>query len=79
MQTKYAALARQIRYKYGTQAAFAKHVGMNPATMSKKMNGITSFTTDEIEKICDALNISYKRVPFYFFENNVVKTQQKED
>ncbi len=78
MQTKYLALARQIRYKFGTQADFARHIGIDPSTLSKKMNGITSFTSEEIERICDALSISYRRVPFYFFNNNDVKTQRKE-
>lgn len=41
-----------------SQKSLAKEVGMSENTMSLKVNNKGVFNADEIEKICDALNIT---------------------
>ena len=40
-----------------TQCALAKSIGMSDNTLSSRMNLRTPFNTDEIERICDTLDI----------------------
>lgn len=63
----YAKLRGSIREKFGTQEAFAKEMGMNPASMSNKLNGKTEWTRQEIEKACALLEIPLAEAHLYFF------------
>ena len=40
-----------------TQGALAERIGMSENTLSSRMQGASSFNIDEIDKICDVLNI----------------------
>lgn len=63
----YAKLRGRIREVFGGQDAFAKALGMNPATLSKKLNGNSAWTVPEIESSCKSLSIPLNEVSEYFF------------
>ena len=55
-------------YKFfNKQSELAKAINLNPATLSKKLNGESMFTTGEIEDICYALKIQKEEAHEYFF------------
>ena len=58
-----AALLR----KGWTIAALAKEIGINEATLSKKINGHTDFTREEVSKISKALGLSDNEIMAIFF------------
>lgn len=57
----------KIKVKYGGEVAFAKELGINPSTLSSKLNSKSYFTTDEIEQMCSLLDISTVEIGDYFF------------
>ncbi|MCL0330639.1 helix-turn-helix domain-containing protein [Apilactobacillus xinyiensis] len=64
-------------YKDGTTlTSLAKKVGISEGTLRKRLKG-QGFYSEEIIKICDALNIDYKDINQYFFDIRLSKTQQK--
>lgn len=40
-----------------TQEKLAENIGISPNTLSSRMTGASCFDTDEIDKICEVLNI----------------------
>ena len=64
---KFGKLREQIKLVFGTQKAFAEAMGMNVATLNAKLNSKTEWTSLEIEKVCDLLNIPIDDVKEYFF------------
>lgn len=65
---RYGKLRGLIREKYGTQAAFATEIGINPTTLSSKLNGKTDWTRQEIIAGCKALEIPFENAHQYFFK-----------
>ena len=65
---RYAKLRGAIREKYGTQASFAKAMGMNPTTLSTKLRGGTDWTCPEIELACTLIGVSLTEGVSYFFD-----------
>jgi transcriptional regulator with XRE-family HTH domain len=63
----YSALRGQIRAKYKTQADFAVAMGMDPSSLSQKLNGKTEWSAAEIRKACELLSIDPADIPKYFF------------
>lgn len=63
----YRKLRGRIKERYGTQAAFAYAMGLNPSTLSSKLRGKTDWTRGGIEKACELLDIDWKDIPDYFF------------
>jgi hypothetical protein len=63
---KYAKLRGKIREVYGLQSEFAKAMGMNPATLSFKLNGYTSWRQEEMVLACQLLRIPIKEAHVYF-------------
>ena len=59
-------------YKIGT---FAKALNVSHVTLHKKLIGIRDFTSSEIVKICDLLDISRSEMPDYFFCHTVGKME----
>ena len=64
----YDMLRGKIREVYKTETAFAAAMGMNPATMSAKLNNTAPWKREEIEKACELLGIPIEHVHLYFFE-----------
>lgn len=51
---------------FGTQAKFAKAMGMSTVTLSAKLNGTVQFTAPEMNKACEVLGVSVEFIPLYF-------------
>lgn len=64
----YAMLRGKIREVFKTETAFAIAMGMNPATLSSKLNNTTPWKREEIEKACELLGIPIENVHLYFFD-----------
>lgn len=60
-------LRGRIIQKYGSQGAFARHLGKTEQTVTAKLNGRSQFTQDDILKWCNALDIVAEDVGKYFF------------
>ena len=67
MSFSYGNLRERILEKYGTLAKFADLLGMSRTTLSLKLNNFSSFTSDEISKACELLDIEALDIPKYFF------------
>lgn len=63
----YGALREKIKTKFGTIGAFANAIGKDRSTVSQKLNGIVSWTQDEIERACELLEIPKSNIPDLFF------------
>lgn len=63
----YGALRERIRVKFGTIGAFAEAMGKDRSTISQKLNGLVSWTQDEIELACDLLGFPKADIPKFFF------------
>ena len=63
----YGALREKIRKKFGTIGAFADAMGKDRSTVSQKLNGLVSWTQDEMERACELLEIPKSDIPKYFF------------
>lgn len=64
---KYAKLRGRIREKYGTEGKFAKALNITPMSVSRKFNGKTQFSSNEIRLWCELLNIPVEESGDYFF------------
>lgn len=71
MPTDYSKLRGRIVEKYRTQKEFATAFGISKNSMSRKLNGKTRFTTDDIIKISKMLDIDSDDVGKYFFTRKV--------
>lgn len=63
----YSNLIGEIRKKYPTRADFANALGVDPATLSAKLNNKSEWKTEEIVKACDLLDIPLAEASEYFF------------
>ena len=63
----YGALRERIRAKFGTIGAFADAMGKDRSTISQKLNGIVSWTQDEMEAASELLEFPIDDIPRYFF------------
>lgn len=70
---KYEArkLKGRIVEKYGTQGAFAEVLGVAENTVSRKINGVVSFSREDILQWCDLLEINRDHIGDYFFTEEV--------
>lgn len=67
----YAKLKGKIIEKYGSQLEFSKAFGVSENTLSMKLNNKVRFTSDDIIKITDMLDIEKVDVGIYFFTRKV--------
>ena len=63
----YGKLRELIRKKFGTLGKFAEAIGMHRSSLSHKINGLSAWGQDEIEKACSLLGIPLSEVYDYFF------------
>lgn len=63
----YSKLRIRIREMYGTEANFAKDLGISCAQLSAKLNGDCSFRQPQIEKSIKLLKISGDELTTLFF------------
>lgn len=71
MEFDYSKLKGKIIEKYGTQREFAKEFGVSKNSFSMKMNNKISFSTNDILKITNMLNIDKDDISSYFFTQKV--------
>ena len=72
----YSRLRGRIRTYFHTQEAFAKAMGMSMCSLSKKLNGQSEWTADEMRKACDLLEIPVADIHLYFFAPKVEISQR---
>jgi hypothetical protein len=63
----YRKLRGKIKEVFDTNGAFAEALDLDPATLSSKLNNKSEWTTNEIVKACDLLNITLSDAHLYFF------------
>ena len=73
MAFDYSKLLGRIRECGYTQTTLAKKIGINPSTMSEKLNNKFRFSVKEIGAIRKALNIHKSEIGDYFFDEIVQK------
>ena len=67
MAYDYAKLTGRIIEKCGTQAAFAKRMGLSERTVSLKLNNKLAWKQTEIQKAVQILNFRTNEIQAYFF------------
>jgi len=67
----YSTLKGGIKRVFGTQAAFAKALGMAEATLSLKLNNNAEWTQDEMELTLTLLREGPEMIVPYFFARSV--------
>ncbi len=80
MKFDFSKLRGRIVEKYRSQNKFAEALGVNPLTVSRKLNCETPFTTTEISIWCSKLGIPLSEVQAYFFspESSQMETTKEE-
>ena len=63
----YSKLKGRIVEVYGSQAEFAKAYGISENVLSRKMRNKTRFTSDDIIRMTEMLDIDIADVGAYFF------------
>jgi DNA-binding Xre family transcriptional regulator len=63
----HSKLLGRIRELGFTQKSLAESIGINKGTLSQKIRGNSKFTTEEITRICEILEIPSSEVGAYFF------------
>ena len=71
MAFDYSKLKGRIIEKFGTQTNFVNKFGVSENTFSLKMNNKLRFSTDDIIKISDMLEIDGDDIGAYFFTTKV--------
>lgn len=67
MTFNYSKLRGKIVEKYGSIAAFSTALGISNITLSMKLNNKIRFTSDDIIKIVELLEIPADEIGDYFF------------
>ena len=67
MDFKYAKLRARIKEKFGTEGNFAEALGTSQMTVSRKFNGKTQFSSEDIKQYCKLLDIPLEDAGRYFF------------
>lgn len=67
MAYDYAKLNGKIVEKCGTQAVFAKRMGLSERTISLKLNNKVAFKQPEIQKALPILGLTKSDIQAYFF------------
>lgn len=67
-ESRYRKLRGRIVEVYGSQAAFARQLGVAYNTMSAKMTGKTGISSEDIVLWCEMLDIRRGEIGTYFFQ-----------
>lgn len=67
MAYDYAKLNGRIVEKCGTQAVFAKKMGLSERSVSLKLNNKVAFKQPEIQKALSVLGLTESDIQAYFF------------
>lgn len=63
----YSKLLGRMRERGVTQEQLSKEIGMNETTLSAKLNNRSQFKADEMDAVCEVLDISNEEISTYFF------------
>ena len=77
MSFDYEKLKERIKRKYDTFADFATAMGIKKRTFSLKISNVGTFTSMEIDKACNLLDIKPHEIADYFFTLIVQKDEHK--
>ena len=77
MKYNTAKLNDRIREKFGTQAAFARAVGLNKSTVKRIIDDGTEWKGSKLIKAAELLDIPADQIALYFFTPEVVEAQQE--
>ncbi len=69
----YNKLLGRVKEKGYTLDALSKDIGVNVATLSKKVNNKSEFHQGEMIKICNLLDIDKRDISEYFFCSNTLE------
>lgn len=72
---KYRKLYGRICEKFGSQKAFAEHIGVSEVTVSGKLRGKIQFSRKDIIVWCNSLDINTDEVGDYFFSYELSKNE----
>lgn len=67
MDFKYAKLRSRIKEKYGTEGNFSTALGITQMSLSRKFNGKTQFSSNDIKQMSELLDIPLEEAGQYFF------------
>lgn len=67
MQYKYLKLRGRIIERFESQGKFAEIIGLSENSVSKKLNGISGFSQEDIQKWSSILEIPKDDYGLYFF------------
>lgn len=67
----YRKLKRRITEKFDSQKEFAKVFGISQNSLSKKLTNKTQFSSGDIEKMCNLLDLREYEIGDYFFKKRV--------
>lgn len=73
----YSKLLGRIKEKNMTQEEFAKNIGINPSTLSGKLNSTSEFRQSEMEKGMMILDLPLSDICEYFFSTDFGNTKYK--
>ena len=73
MEFNYAKLLGRMKELGFTLETLAKAIGINKGTLSAKLNNHNFFTSGEIARICEVLNIEKEEIGLYFYTLKVQK------
>lgn len=68
MPQKYAKLRGRIVEKYGSISAFTELLNISLTQVSKKLNGVSGFSQEDIVEWAKLLEIDLADVGLYFFD-----------
>ena len=63
----YTALRERMRELKLSQKEAAKLIGMDEWQLSRKLNGASGFTQEEILRLCEVMEIPPEEIGIYFF------------
>ena len=67
MKYNYSKLLGRLKEYNLIQAKLAEKIGINEGTLSLKLNNKNAFTSEEIDRICEVLDIPNDEIGKYFF------------
>lgn len=67
MSAEYAKLKGKIVERFGSQRAFAQHLGVTEQTVTAKLAGRSAFSQDDIISWSNALGIEAREIGLFYF------------
>lgn len=70
----YSKLLGRIKEKYNTRENLSKHISISITSLNSRLNNSLKFNQQDIDELCNALDINEEEIPIYFFTEKVMKT-----